>query len=209
VDTTQADENVKRRLLVTAALFDHPALTPLHRRLSDTNEKGVFSEFEAWMWLQAQPFTVVTVPGVGYAPMTLSLASGAEGSIPNITTVWKWKPRQTRMWLDELHFTALITNELRSELHLRTTRKVWTKRRQPIPTADRHAVLAKTSGKCVYCAVVLTLDRGQSNTFHADHVLPVALGGGDDIANLVPSCAGCNSKKRAQTALQFMGGASG
>jgi 5-methylcytosine-specific restriction endonuclease McrA len=209
VDTTHADEDVKRRFLVTSALFDHPALTPLHRRVGLENEKGVFSEFEAFIWLQTQPFTIATIPGASYAPMTLSLAEEAEGSIPNVTSVWKWSPPRARMWLNELSFASLITEQLETALRRRTLKSAWHKRRRSILPGDRQTVLAKTSGKCVYCAVILTAERGQPNTFHADHVLPVALGGGDDIANLVPACATCNGKKKAMTALQFMGEANG
>lgn len=78
--------------------------------------------------------------------------------------------------------------------------------RAHIPMATREAVLAKTRGRCAYCAVTITLDAGQPTSFEPDHVLPVARGGSDDIANLIPSCMACNRKKRAQTALQFMGG---
>lgn len=79
-------------------------------------------------------------------------------------------------------------------------------RRAPIPADTREAVYAKTGGKCVYCAIQMTLDAGQPTSFEPDHVLPVARGGPDDIANLIPSCRSCNAKKRAQTALQFLSG---
>lgn len=80
-------------------------------------------------------------------------------------------------------------------------------RRYSIIDGTREAVLAKTSGQCVYCAVLLTTEPDQPHSYHADHVLPVKLGGSNDVANLVPSCAACNSKKAAKTALRFMDGA--
>lgn len=81
--------------------------------------------------------------------------------------------------------------------------------RYPILDGTRAAVLAKTDGKCVYCAISLTVEPNKPNSFHADHVLTVVRGGSDDIANLVPSCAECNLKKAAKTALRFLGGGDG
>lgn len=80
--------------------------------------------------------------------------------------------------------------------------------RAGFPDDTRSVVLRKTNGVCTYCAVKLetTVSR-QPTSFEVDHVLPVALGGTDDIANLVPACRSCNSKKIAKTALRFMGGA--
>ncbi len=78
--------------------------------------------------------------------------------------------------------------------------------RRSLQPDTREAILLKTGGKCVYCSVILTTRKGQPNSYCADHVLPVAKGGTDDAGNLVPSCASCNAKKGAKTALQFMGG---
>lgn len=77
-------------------------------------------------------------------------------------------------------------------------------KRTSIPIPTKLEVLEKTSGRCVYCAVVLILEDGHSNSYRPDHVLPVARGGTNDIANLVPSCRACNAKKSDKTALQFM-----
>jgi len=76
--------------------------------------------------------------------------------------------------------------------------------RRSVSQGTRQSVLRKTSGRCVYCAIALTTQRGLPNSFEVDHVLPVALGGTDDVANLVPSCMSCNSKKQAKTALVFI-----
>ena len=78
--------------------------------------------------------------------------------------------------------------------------------RQAIPSARKDDVLAKTGGKCAYCAVVLTVDAGNPTSYEPDHVLPVALGGSDDVANLIPSCRRCNRAKRDKTALRFIDG---
>lgn len=50
-------------------------------------------------------------------------------------------------------------------------------------------VLAKQGGKCVNCFVAL------SDNFHADHIMPLALGGEHDIANIQVLCAPCNQRK--------------
>lgn len=78
-------------------------------------------------------------------------------------------------------------------------------RRVTLSSGLRDEVLRKTSGRCVYCGERLMTASGHPNSFEPDHVLPVALGGSDDVANLVPSCRSCNRKKRSRTALNFLG----
>ena len=48
---------------------------------------------------------------------------------------------------------------------------------------------------CAYC--------GQSKPLTRDHVVPLSRGGTDDIANIVPACQSCNSRKNAQTGHEF------
>lgn len=55
----------------------------------------------------------------------------------------------------------------------------------------RATVWDTTGGKCWYCGI-------QTNPFRdftIDHVVPVSKGGSDDLANLVPCCRSCNSRK--------------
>lgn len=59
-------------------------------------------------------------------------------------------------------------------------------------------IFAKTGGRCAYCGCELELE-----TFHVDHVLPIAFGGSDAIENLVPACVYCNTSKRALTLEEF------
>lgn len=47
-----------------------------------------------------------------------------------------------------------------------------------------------TNGLCVYCGCDLT-----TKTMTVDHVIPRARGGRNELSNLVPSCAPCNSRK--------------
>lgn len=58
----------------------------------------------------------------------------------------------------------------------------------------REQVWDKTSGACWYCGTQID---GIAN-LTIDHVQPVALGGTDDLANLVPCCLSCNCSKGAR-----------
>lgn len=59
-------------------------------------------------------------------------------------------------------------------------------------TGSQFAVLCEQYGNlCVCC--------GGQKTLHADHVIPLSLGGPDTISNIQPLCKKCNSKKGIQT----------
>ena len=190
---------------VSRTMFDHCVVGAAQPVKPADRRQGSFSRMEAWLWLTAAPFAGAVIPGEGRAPITLELAdNGAE--IPNVAGLWRWRPADARAWLTAVCEAHLITEPLHAEMLARIAQSK-REQRQQIPSARRSAVLAKTSGKCVYCGVALVLTKGRPNSYQADHVLAVALGGSDDIANLVPSCADCNAKKRAKTALQFLGGA--
>lgn len=63
-----------------------------------------------------------------------------------------------------------------------------------VSTKTRFEVFKRDSFKCQYC--------GQSAPdviLHVDHIMPVAKGGGDDIINLITSCAKCNLGKSDRT----------
>lgn len=72
-------------------------------------------------------------------------------------------------------------------------------RRRPV-SKRRRDIFAKSAGRCHYCDGVLHLD----GVWHVEHMLPRALGGGDDASNLVAACSGCNLRKRDLTALEFL-----
>lgn len=72
-------------------------------------------------------------------------------------------------------------------------------RRRPI-SKRRRDIYAKCGGRCHYCDIPLQLD----GIWHVEHMLPRALGGGDDAANLVAACAPCNLAKSDQTAIEFV-----
>jgi hypothetical protein len=66
-------------------------------------------------------------------------------------------------------------------------------RRIPIPTAVRRHVYARDGHTCVYCA-----RRGRRVLLTIDHVFPVALGGTNEVSNLVTACRPCNLTKGAR-----------
>lgn len=67
-----------------------------------------------------------------------------------------------------------------------------TPKRKGVPPRLRFEVFKRDGFACVYCGAC-----APGVVLHADHVDPVALGGADDIENLVTSCAGCNGGKGA------------
>ena len=80
------------------------------------------------------------------------------------------------------------------------TRPVVDKRR-PV-SKRRRDIFAKSHGCCHYCARPLQFD----GSWHVEHMLPRALGGEDEIGNLVAACAPCNLSKGDRTALEFVAG---
>lgn len=137
-------------------------------------------------------------------PLTLDLRQ-CEHPIPNVMAEWNWDRKGTKAFLERLQDFNLITALLGASL-IEMLPRLKPSDRVSLSKSVRETVWAKTSGKCVYCAVVLTWQPGFPHSFHADHVLPVIRGGSDDVANLVPACLRCNLKKKAGTALQFIGG---
>jgi len=55
---------------------------------------------------------------------------------------------------------------------------------------------AEYGNRCAYC--------GKDRPLTRDHVVPVSKGGTDDIANIIPACQLCNSKKRTRTPEEFL-----
>lgn len=59
---------------------------------------------------------------------------------------------------------------------------------------DWEALKTATGNKCLCCGA-----SGDDVELTRDHVVPLSKGGTDDISNIQPLCASCNSKKRART----------
>lgn len=72
-------------------------------------------------------------------------------------------------------------------------------KRRPV-SKRRRDIFAKACGRCHYCSVPLVLD----GAWHVEHMLPRALGGGDEVGNLVAACVPCNLAKRDRTAIEFV-----
>lgn len=89
---------------------------------------------------------------------------------------------QLELWPDE------PVQGCESPVHLRSVSK------------RRREVFDRSQGRCHYCGSVLTLD----GSWHVEHQLPRALGGGDDGLNLVAACVPCNLEKSDSTAIEFV-----
>lgn len=63
---------------------------------------------------------------------------------------------------------------------------------------QRSKVLAKYDGRCAYCGEVLTL-----RSMQVDHFVAKTCGGGDELSNLMPSCASCNNYKLSYALEEF------
>jgi len=53
-------------------------------------------------------------------------------------------------------------------------------------------VESRARQRCEYCRMHQSL---QGASFHVDHIVPISLGGTDDLDNLAWACPGCNLKK--------------
>jgi 5-methylcytosine-specific restriction endonuclease McrA len=58
-------------------------------------------------------------------------------------------------------------------------------------------ILDEFNNCCAYC--------GRRELLELDHVVPVSMGGGTTCSNIAPACQSCNSLKRAQDPLLFLG----
>lgn len=73
--------------------------------------------------------------------------------------------------------------------------KQWVKR-IPIPSWAKKMLLARDRGSCAICAKQLSLEL--LDDAHVDHILPLKLGGTNDICNLQVLCSVCNLAKGAR-----------
>lgn len=85
-----------------------------------------------------------------------------------------------------------MTYTTRAQRLMKKTSSAGAKKRKPISTRTRFEVLKRDSFRCQYCGA-----SPDTNLLHVDHITPVALGGGNQIANLVTACDKCNLGKGA------------
>lgn len=65
-------------------------------------------------------------------------------------------------------------------------------------------LLKKHDNKCYYCKTRMTKTPGPKQRTR-DHIVPVTKGGTDEIANIVPACRSCNSRKGVKDIDQWEG----
>jgi len=79
------------------------------------------------------------------------------------------------------------------------THEEFLKNRKGQTQSKRRIVYEKTDGHCAYCGAEL----GRHNKMTIDHVVPLALEGGNGVNNMLPACLACNQTKGALTVEQF------
>ena len=67
--------------------------------------------------------------------------------------------------------------------------------RSQLRPKTKFEVLQKSGFCCVYCG-----RKAPDVQLHVDHIVPVALGGSNDLSNLVAACSECNIGKGKRTA---------
>lgn len=66
-------------------------------------------------------------------------------------------------------------------------------KRRKFSIYERSAVAQRANECCEYC---ISQADYSSETFEMEHILPLSLGGDNDLGNLANSCGGCNGRKR-------------
>lgn len=61
-----------------------------------------------------------------------------------------------------------------------------------LPVRKRRAVIDRAGGYCEYCQ---SRSDYTTETFAVEHIIPISLGGTDDLENLALACSGCNNYK--------------
>lgn len=174
---------------------------PAQNVLAFWRRKNAATELEAWIWLSAADYVIQQIPGTQEEAITLHLRGNWNSPVDDLSTAWNWPTRRVRRFLASLNQNGMISSDLNAVLQRQMTRSQW---RRAVPKSLASRVMAKTSGKCVYCGVVLTMKLGLPNTYQPDHLFPVSGGGSDDPALLVPSCRTCNLRKGGKTLVEFI-----
>ena len=68
------------------------------------------------------------------------------------------------------------------------------------------AILLRDAVACSWCfrPISTALPRGHPQKATADHYVPLSLGGSDQLGNLVPACAECNSQRGNRSPAAFV-----
>ncbi|MCR1985055.1 HNH endonuclease [Blautia coccoides] len=62
--------------------------------------------------------------------------------------------------------------------------------RRKLTVLERHEIYDKCQGHCAYCGCELKYEDMQ-----VDHMIPLKIGGTDEMSNMLPSCRSCNHYK--------------
>lgn len=93
-----------------------------------------------------------------------------------------------------MELKAVTTEEFindNKKLHLLHIKYGYPKGQRPkVSKAKRKRIYERDKGICAYCGKHLPFD-----SFHIDHVIPLAKGGNNEESNLTVSCPKCNRKK--------------
>jgi 5-methylcytosine-specific restriction endonuclease McrA len=100
--------------------------------------------------------------------------------------------------------------------HYQRYKKIFDREHQRVRSTQRQAMIKKNGGAfhkkhiagmhtaqrglCYYCGTSIELG---SKSLHADHHLPIAMGGRNDLDNMVLACAKCNLQKNSMEGARF------
>jgi 5-methylcytosine-specific restriction endonuclease McrA len=119
------------------------------------------------------------------------------------------RQRVTRMaWLEANRERYLERKRLSRKAHKAANPEKYksyerTRRARKRGSAGRHTgddvlrILLLQRKRCAYCR------RKVSGGYHVDHIVPLALGGGNDPANIQVTCSDCNIRKSAKDPVEF------
>jgi hypothetical protein len=65
-------------------------------------------------------------------------------------------------------------------------------KRHKFSRAEREIIVNRAQGCCEYCQI---LQDYSPDSFEAEHIIPVARNGSDDLGNIALACSGCNKRK--------------
>jgi 5-methylcytosine-specific restriction endonuclease McrA len=74
--------------------------------------------------------------------------------------------------------------------------------RRQFTLKERKKIWIQSERSCRYCKCILEAFTG--DVMHIDHIVPVVVGGSDDIENLTAACVSCNLSKNAKSEDEFL-----
>ena len=125
--------------------------------------------------------------GVMITPITHEITSS--GGVVFETVFFIIPDKDVDYPIKEWH--KIISSEWRLKLKNKfKSKNTPTRKRNPIESRLRHEVFKRDNYKCKECG------KGkETSTLHADHIIPVAQGGSDELDNLQTLCQACNLAK--------------